>query len=71
MSISPAEAMTLGTFLLGITAVISLPVIVLAAGLYAVAWWRGWSPTRARYLLAVAWLLPLVAWLVGGSPAVL
>lgn len=44
------------------------PIVILTVAVAGWAWWRGWSPTRARWLVAGVWLLPLGVWLLGSSP---
>lgn len=58
----------LAVAVLGMTAVILAPLTVTALAVVAWAWWRGWPPTRVRFLLPTAAAVPVVLWLVGLSP---
>lgn len=53
----------------GLACLLLLPVVVLTVAVLIVAWSRGWSPTRARWLVVGSWLLPFGVWLAGSSPA--
>jgi len=52
----------------GVAAVLLLPVTITAGVTLWVAWHRGWSPVRARWVVLGAWSLPLTSWVLGLHP---
>ena len=52
----------------GMAAALFLPLTVTAFTVYAIAWWRGWSMTRARFIIPVAWAIGLATVAAGVSP---
>lgn len=62
------RAKLLAVTVLGMAAVIFAPVMVCALAIAGWAQWRGWSPTRPRYVVAASWTLPLIAWAAGLTP---
>lgn len=51
---------------LGMALIILAPFTATWLAVMAWAWWRGWSPTRARFMLPAVWLLPVAIWVTSG-----
>lgn len=50
----------------GVIAALLAPATIVAVAVYETAFWRGWSPTRARRLVVASWTTPVLAGLLGG-----
>lgn len=53
----------------GMALIIFAPVTLTALGVVGWAWWRGWPPTRVRFILPLSAAVPLLAWAAGFTPA--
>lgn len=60
------RAKALAAAALGLAVVIFAPLFVTAFAVFGWAWWRGWSPTRPRYILPAVWVLPAAVWVALG-----